>query len=252
MNPPQLPIDAVVPEVLAALKEHGRVVIQAPTGAGKTTRVPPALLDAGLAGTKRIVMLEPRRLAARAAARRMADECVGILGVEVGYQVRFDKKFSAHTRILVVTEGILVRMLHDDPFLDSVGIVIFDEFHERSLDNDLSLGMVRRVRQTVRPDLMVVLMSATLAAENVAAYLEHCPIVVSAGRQFPVNMLYEPKPLQEAWPVAAANAVEQLLDRTTGDLLGFFPGLFEIRQTARHLEALPQKRNLALLPSHPY
>src|SRR5262249_25550615 len=119
-RPSPLPIDAVLPEVIAALRRDGRVVIQAPTGAGKTTRVPPAIVDADLAGSKRIVMLEPRRLAARAAARRMANERGGILGDEVGYQVRFDKKFGPQTRILVVTEGILVRMLQDDPFLESV------------------------------------------------------------------------------------------------------------------------------------
>ena len=144
-RPSPLPIDAVLPEVIAALSQHGRVVIQAPTGAGKTTRVPPAILEAGLAGSKRIVMLEPRRLAARAAARRMAHERVGRLGDEIGYQVRFDTKFGSQTRILVVTEGVLVRMLQDDPFLETVAVVIFDEFHERSLDNDLALAMVRRV-----------------------------------------------------------------------------------------------------------
>ena len=243
-----LPIDSVLPEVVAAIRHHARVVIQAPTGAGKTTRVPPAILDAGPAETKRIVMLEPRRLAARAAARRMTDERGGKLGDEVGYQVRFDKKFGSHTRILVVTEGVLVRMLQDEPFLEGVGAVIFDEFHERSLDNDLALGMVRRVQQTVRPDLRIAIMSATLAVEKVSAYLDHCPIVLSAGRQFPVDVVYEPKPLPEPWPLAAAKAVERLLDRTSGDVLVFLPGFFEIRQTARHLEELARERNLAVVP----
>jgi ATP-dependent helicase HrpB len=248
MKPRPLPIDAVLPEVIAALNQHGRVVIQAPTGAGKTTRVPPAVLDAGLTGSKHIVMLEPRRLAARAAARRMTDERGGRLGEEIGYQVRFDKKFGPHTRILVVTEGILVRMLQDDPFLENVGVVIFDEFHERSLDNDLALAMVRRVQQTVRPELRIVVMSATLDVDKVSAYLDHCPVIASEGRQFPVDIVYEPKALQEPWPVAAARAVERLLDRTSGDVLVFLPGLFEIKQTARHLEALAQERNLAVLP----
>ena len=249
-RPSPLPIDAVLPEVIAALSQHGRVVIQAPTGAGKTTRVPPAILEAGLAGSKRIVMLEPRRLAARAAARRMAHERGGRLGDEVGYQVRFDTKFGSQTRILVVTEGVLVRMLQDDPFLETVAAVIFDEFHERSLDNDLALAMVRRVQQTVRPELRIVVMSATLDVDKISAYLDRCPVIASEGRQFAVDMVYEPKPLQEPWPAAAARAVEHFLDRTSGDVLVFLPGLFEIKQTARHLEALAQKRNLVVLPLH--
>src|SRR5262245_57679762 len=134
-----LPIDAVLPQIVAALRRESCVVIRAPTGAGKTTRVPPALLDGGLDADRRIVMLEPRRLAARAAARRMAAEHGTRLGDVIGYQVRFDRCFGRQTRILIVTEGILTRMLHDDPFLESVGIVVFDEFHERSLDTDLAL-----------------------------------------------------------------------------------------------------------------
>src|SRR5207302_3981808 len=132
-----------------------------PTGAGKTTRVPPAVLDAGLPG--RIIMLEPRRLAARAAARRMAAERGRRLGDEVGYHVRFDRQAGPHTRILVVTPGILLRVLQDDPYLESAGAVVFDEFHERGLESDLALGLVRLVQQTVRPELRVVVMSATLA-----------------------------------------------------------------------------------------
>src|SRR5208337_886707 len=147
-----LPIDPVLPDVLQALNQHGSVVLRAPTGAGKTTRVPPAILDAGLLGQGRLVMLEPRRLAARAAARRMATERGGRVGDEIGYQVRFDRQHGPKTRILVVTPGILIRMLQDDPFLESVSVVIFDEFHERSLDSDLALGMVRLVQQTVRPE----------------------------------------------------------------------------------------------------
>jgi ATP-dependent RNA helicase HrpB len=243
-----LPIDAVLPDVIDALKLHPSVVIQAPTGAGKTTRVPPALLDAGLAGSKQIVMLEPRRLATRAAARRMAAERGNALGAEVGYQVRFDRQSGPHTRMLVVTEGILVRMLHDDPYLESVGVVIFDEFHERSLDNDLALGMVRRVQQTVRPDLHIVVMSATLATEAVAAYLDACPVVRSEGRQYPVEIAYQPKPLSRSWPATVALAVEGLLERTAGDLLVFLPGLHEIRQTARHLEPIAGERDLAVVP----
>src|SRR5262249_10318299 len=148
-------------ELVQALRRQPCAIVRAPTGAGKTTRVPPALLDAGLAGPGRILILEPRRLAARAAARRMAAERGGRLGEEVGYHVRFDRQAGPHTRILAVTPGILLRFLHDDPFLESTGIVVFDEFHERGLDSDLALGMVRLVQQTVRPELRIVVMSAT-------------------------------------------------------------------------------------------
>jgi ATP-dependent helicase HrpB len=247
---PPLPIDAVLPEVVAAVRRHGAAIVQAPTGAGKTTRVPPALLDAGLAGGGRIVLLEPRRLAARAAARRIAAERGGRLGEEVGYQVRFDRCHGPHTRLLVVTPGVLLRMLHDDPFLESVALVVFDEFHERGLESDLALGMVRLVQQTVRPELRAVVMSATLAAELVAGYLGGCPVATGEGRLYPVEVRYEPRPAQQPWHVAAAGAVTRLLDQTAGDVLVFLPGLHEIRQTARQLEPLAAERGLAVLPLH--
>jgi len=193
-------------------------------------------------------MLEPRRLAARAAARRMADERGGRLGDEVGYQVRFDRQCGPNTRILVVTPGILIRLLHDDPFLESTRVVIFDEFHERGLESDLALSMVRLVQQTVRPELRLVVMSATLVVEVVSAYLGGCPIIASEGRSYPVEIVHEARPERQPWPLAVARAVERTLDRTPGDLLVFLPGLQEIRQTARHLEALAAERDLAVLP----
>ncbi len=245
-----LPIDSVLPEIVASLRQQPSIVLRAPTGAGKTTRVPPALLDAGLAENGRIIMLEPRRLAARAAARRMANERGGRLGEEVGYHVRFDRQCDPHTRILVVTPGILIRLLHDDPFLESTYVVIFDEFHERGLESDLALGMVRLVQQTVRPELRIVVMSATLAVEAVSAYLGGCPIIASEGRSFPVEIVHEARPERQPWPLAVARAVERTLERTPGDLLVFLPGLQEIRQTARHLEALAAERELAVLPLH--
>jgi ATP-dependent helicase HrpB len=245
-----LPIDPVLPELVEALRRHPCAVLRAPTGAGKTTRVPPALLDQGLAERGRILILEPRRLAARAAARRMATERGGRLGEEVGYHVRFDRQSSPQTRILVVTPGILLRFLHDDPFLESTSVVIFDEFHERGLDSDLALGMVRLVQQTVRPELRIVVMSATLAAEAVSAYLGGCPIIASEGRLFPVEVQYERRPERLSWPAATAAAVARLHERTDGDLLVFLPGLHEIRQTARHLESLAAERDVAVLPLH--
>lgn len=230
------------------LRGQSNLVLRAPTGAGKTSRVPPALLDAGLAEGGRILMLEPRRLAARAAARRMSDERGGRLGDEIGYHVRFDRQCGRQTRILVVTPGILLRLLHDDLYLESTRIVIFDEFHERGLESDLALGMVRLVQQTVRPELRLVVMSATLAVESVSVYLGDCPIIASEGRLHPVEIVYEARPERQAWPLAVANAVERTLERTPGDLLVFLPGLQEIRQTARHLEALAAPRDLAVLP----
>lgn len=244
-----LPIDEVLPQIVATLREHSSVVLRAPTGAGKTTRVPPALLDAGLLGERRVIVLEPRRVAARAAARRMAFERGGQLGEEVGYQVRFERKWCERTRILVVTEGTLVRMLQDDPFLDSVAAIVFDEFHERSLDTDLSLGMVRRVQQTVRPDLKMVVMSATLGVAAVSAFLGNSPIVASEGQLFPVEISYEPHSDSVPMGVAVARAAEGLLHAArSGDLLVFLPGQREIREAARELEPLAREHDLLVMP----
>ncbi len=243
-----LPIDEVLPEILGALREHASLVLRAPTGAGKTTRVPPALADAGLAGERRIVMLEPRRVAARAAARRMASERHGRLGDEVGYQIRFERRAGAKTRILVVTEGILVRMLQDDPFLEAFGIVVFDEFHERNLQSDLSLAMARRVQREVRPDLKLVVMSATLDPQPLAAYLGDCAVVESAGRLHPVAIHYLEKADPGELPAAAAAAVRRCLPETPGDVLTFLPGVGEIRRTAELLEPLTAERELRIMP----
>ncbi len=259
-----LPIDAILPELTAKLSQSSSLVLRAPTGAGKTTRVPPAILDADLAGDKRIVVLEPRRLAARAAARRMAQERGQKLGEDIGYHVRFDRQVTARTRVIVMTPGILLRMLQDDPFLESVGVVVFDEFHERSLDNDLALGMIRLLQSTVRAELRIVVMSATLATEAIATFLQSTPhapreesvtrsvtsTLTSEGRLYPVEIAYEPRSLHDPWPVAAANAVERLLARTPGDVLCFLPGMQEIRQTARELGAIARSENLLVLPLH--
>ena len=247
---PPLPIDDVLPELTASLRDHPSVVLRAPTGAGKTTRVPPALLDSGILKSGRILMLEPRRLAARAAAKRIASERGNSLGDEVGYHVRFDHRSSARTRILVVTPGILLRMLQDDPFLESTSAILFDEFHERGLESDLVLGMVRLVQQTVRPELRIVVMSATLDVEIVSTHLGGCPIVVSEGRLFPVDIVYHAKPNEVRWPVAAANAVRRLIERTTGDVLVFLPGMSEIRQTERELKSFAGEHDLDVLILH--
>ena len=243
-----LPIDAVLPMVVEGLRAAGAVVLRAPTGAGKTTRVPPVLLDAGLAHDGAVVVLQPRRLAARACARRMAFERDGRLGDEVGYQVRFDRCLGPHTRIQVVTEGILLRMLQHDPFLESVAVVIFDEFHERSLASDLALAMVRRVRETVLPGLKLVIMSATLEPGPIARYLGGCPIVESRGRLHPVGISYMEDRENRTIAHLAAEGVRQVLDRTDGDILVFLPGVGEIRQTGRLLEPLAAARNFAVMP----
>ncbi|MFO0811441.1 MAG: ATP-dependent helicase HrpB [Gemmataceae bacterium] len=209
--------------------------------------MPPALVPE-CAG--RILMLEPRRLAARAAARRMANEHGTSVGDVYGYQVRFDRCASARTRVLVVTPGVLLGLLHDDPFLESTSVVMFDEFHERGLESDLALGMIRLVQQTVRPELRIVVMSATLDADAVAAYLGGCPVVASRGRLHPVTVSYEPRGAAEPWPTATAKAVGRLLRRTDGDLLVFMPGMYEIRQAMRELEPLAESLDLAVLPLH--
>ena len=228
-----LPIDTVLPELLDVLRRRPYVVLRAPTGAGKTTRVPPALLDAGLAGSGRVIVLEPRRLAARAAARRISAERGTRLGDEVGYHVRFDRQAGPHTRLIAVTPGILLRQLQDDPFLESAGIVVFDEFHERGLESDLALGMIRLVQQTVRPELRLVVMSATLAVEPIAAYLDQCPIVASEGRLYPMTIRYRPRPQPSRCPRRRQQPLHGCSTRPPGDLLVFLPGLAEIRQTAR-------------------
>ena len=242
-----LPIDDVLPELLAALRTHSSVALKAPTGAGKTTRVPPTLFDAGLAGSGSVVMLEPRRLAARASARRIAFERGVPLGGEVGYRVRFDEQVSRDTKIFVVTDGILLRRLQSDPFLEGIGVVVFDEFHERNLNCDLALGMVRRVQQTVRPDLKIVVMSATFDCQPIARFLGDCPVVESLGRLFPVDIQYlkfrDRQPIQEL----AVAGIEQLLSKTPGDLLVFLPGVPEIHRTSRELESLAQRHDLAVM-----
>lgn len=242
-----LPIDEVLPQVVTALRQSPCAVLRAPPGAGKTTRVPPALLDAGLAERGKILVLQPRRVAARATAARMASERETRLGEEVGYQVRFDSRTSSRTKIEVITEGILLRMLHQQPFLENIVVVIFDEFHERSLSSDLALGMVRQIQQSVRPELRVLVMSATLAAEPISKYLNGCPVIESAGRMFPVAVRYLPsldkRPIEEL----VAAGVGQVLEESPGDVLVFLPGVGEIRKSAARLEGLAEEQNLAVM-----
>ena len=236
----RLPIDPILPELLAALSAEGRAVLQAPPGAGKTTRVPLALLDAGIV-PGRILMLEPRRLAARAAAERMAESLGQEAGQTVGYRVRGDAKVGPATRIEVVTEGILTRMLQDDPELPGVGAVIFDEFHERSLNADLGLALTWEVRGALREDLVVLVMSATLDAAPVASMLDHAPVITSEGKAYPVETRWRETPprKEERFETGMAGLIRQALAESEGGLLAFLPGEGEIRRTAALLDGLP-------------
>ncbi len=229
-----LPIDPLLPEITATLARTGRLVLQAPPGAGKTTRVPLALMDQ-IQG--RIVMLEPRRLAARAAAEQMARSLGESPGARVGYRIRGASVVSDATRIEVVTEGILTRMLQSDPELTGIGAVIFDEFHERSLNADLGLALTWEVRAALRPDLALVVMSATLDAAPVAALMQNAPVLTAEGRAFPVETrwLDRPRSREIAFERAAAALVEQALAETEGSLLVFLPGEGEIRRVAGFL-----------------
>jgi len=231
----RLPIDDILPDLAAALHRAGRAVLQAPPGAGKTTRVPLALLDQ-ISG--RILVLEPRRLAARAAAEQMARLLGEQVGAQVGYRIRGEAVVSNATRIEVVTEGILTRMLQSDPELRGVGAVIFDEFHERSLNADLGLALTWEIREALRPDLVVVVMSATLDADPVAALLDDAPILTAQGRAYPVETrwLARPRPKTERFEVSAANLIAQAASEGAGSVLAFLPGEGEIRRVASALE----------------
>ncbi|OSQ46794.1 ATP-dependent helicase HrpB [Marivita geojedonensis] len=226
----RLPIDDVLPELVAHLSAQGRAVLQAPPGAGKTTRVPLAMLDAGLTDQK-IIMLEPRRLAARAAAERMAQTLGEAAGQTVGYRVRGESKVSKATRIEVVTEGILTRMIQSDPELAGIGAVIFDEFHERSLNADLGLALCLEITGALRDDLILLAMSATLDAEPVAG-LMHAPIVTSEGRSFPVETRWLDRPVDRnaRFETAMTDLIVQAVSETEGGLLVFLPGEGEIRR----------------------
>ncbi len=227
-----LPIDDVLDDLTAALASHGRVVLQAPPGAGKTSRVPLAM-RAGTAG--KIIMLEPRRLAARAAAERLAEQLGETPGQTVGYRMRGAS--VAGQKIEVVTEGILTRMLQSDPELPGVGALIFDEFHERSLNADLGLALAWEVRQALRPDLQIVVMSATLDAGPVATLLDDAPVVTSRGRAFPVTLHHLDRAVAKGMrlPAATADLIATVAPRTAGGMLVFLPGEGEIRQTAAAL-----------------
>lgn len=237
---PHLPIESILPDIRDALTTARRAVVQAPPGAGKTTLVPLALLDAPWLGDQSIVMLEPRRLATRAAAARLAELHGTALGTSIGYRMRGDSRVNAATRIEVVTEGVLTRRLQRDPTLHGVGAVLFDEFHERSLDADLGLALTLRTAALLRDDLRVLIMSATLDGDAAAAVLGGAPVITSEGRTYPIETRYMPPRAGTRLEAAVVAAVADALRREPGDVLVFLPGAGEIRR----VEALLAERDL--------
>jgi ATP-dependent helicase HrpB len=231
------PIASLLPEVLATLATGTRLVLEAPPGAGKTTQVPLALLDAAWRDDQRILMLEPRRVAARAAAEFMARQCGERVGETVGYRIRFESRVSAATRVEVVTEGILTRMIQDDPTLEGVAAIVFDEFHERHLAGDLGLALALDVQAQLRGDLRLLVMSATLDGERLARWLD-APRLSAQGRAFPVQVAHFPARRDEAWEFQLRRCVGHALAAHPGDLLVFLPGAREIARAAEVLAAV--------------
>ncbi|HEX9919640.1 MAG TPA: helicase-related protein, partial [Pyrinomonadaceae bacterium] len=246
-----LPIDSLLPSIVESLHETPRLVIEAPPGAGKTTRIPPALLASGLAAEGEILILEPRRIAARLAAGQVASERGERPGESVGYEVRFEKASGARTRLKYVTEGILMRRLLSDPHLGGVSVVILDEFHERHLEADLALALLKRLQQGARPDLRIIVMSATLNAEPIARFLGDCRVLRSEGRRFEVGIehLYrtDDRPIAAQVQIAARRLLDEEPD---GDVLVFLPGASEIRRAAEACAPLAAEFGLLVLPLH--
>ena len=247
MTRPRLPIDPLLPQILESLKAQPNLVIEAPPGAGKTTRVPPALVALG---PGQVLVLEPRRLAARLAARRVAAELGESVGSSVGYQVRFESLGGAATRLWFLTEGVLTRRLIRDPELEGVSVVVLDEFHERHLETDFALALLRRLQREKRPELRLVVMSATLEAAPIARFLGDCPVIRAEGRLHPLAIRYTPhsaQPLEEQVRAALARLIEGGLD---GDVLVFLPGASEIQRAMRACQPLVARHRLLALPLH--
>ena len=244
-----LPIWQVAPATLHQLRTGNRLVLAAPTGSGKSTQVPQMLVDE--LGMQRVVVLQPRRVAARTLAGRVASERSGKLGAEVGYQIRFEDYTSRGTKISFVTEGILLRWLQDDPFLQGIDAVVFDEFHERNLLSDLALGLTKRMQRERRPELKLIVMSATLDTQSVSDYLDHAPVIVSEGTMFAVEVNYLQYDDRAPMPDQAAAAVERIINAgESGDILVFMPGMAEIQNTIAACRSLRINERISVLPLH--
>ena len=253
-SPRELPIYELESAVVASLRARGRLIVQAPTGSGKSTQIPQMLLQHGLLGAKgEVVVLQPRRLAARLLARRVAEEVGTKLGEVVGYQIRLESRVSERTRIRFVTEGILLRQMSFDATLRGISAIVFDEFHERHLYGDISLARAVQIQQTTRPDLKLIVMSATLDAGALKTYLAPCEVLVSQGRSFPVRTEYLPKAVNfeqdPVWDVAAREC-ERAAGITPGDLLVFMPGAYEISQTVQAIQGGRALRDFVVFPLH--
>lgn len=253
----ELPIVELDVELMEAVARNGRVVVRAPTGSGKSTQIPQMVLDHGFAGDGQIVVLQPRRLPARMLARFVAGERRTPLGEEVGYQVRFENVTSARTRIRYVTEGILLRQMLGDPGLSGISVIVFDEFHERHLYGDITLARALTIQETVRPDLKIVIMSATLDIRGVEQYVQPCKVLESEGRTYPVDMQYlsrqELRGGRHDLPVwaLAANAFSTLVrSGAEGDVLVFMPGAYEIARTVDAIRNTSEASGFAILPLH--
>lgn len=253
MSARNLPIYELEPALVAALRGAGRLVVQAPTGSGKSTQIPQMLLRHGLLGSGQVVVLQPRRLAARLLAKRVAEEVGTPLGRAVGYQIRLESRVSEETRIRFVTEGILLRQMTFDPALPGVSALIFDEFHERHLYGDITLARALQIQRSIRPDLKILVMSATLEAGAVRDYLAPCEVLVSQGRSFPVKIEYLPKAVNfEAEPVwdVAADECARIAGEAPGDILVFMPGAYEIGRTVQAIQGNRALRGSIVLPLH--
>lgn len=253
-SPRELPIYELETAVVAAVRGAGRLVVQAPTGSGKSTQIPQMLWQHGLLGDKgETVVLQPRRLAARMLAKRVAEEAGTRLGEGVGYQIRLESRVSERTRIRFVTEGILLRQMSFDANLRGVSAIVFDEFHERHLYGDISLARALQIQRTTRPDLKLIVMSATLDAGLLQSYLAPCDTLVSQGRSFPVRIEYLPKradfDAEPVWEVAAREC-ERIAAATPGDLLVFMPGAYEISRTVAAVQHARGLRDFVVFPLH--
>jgi ATP-dependent RNA helicase HrpB len=247
----ELPIYELERALCDSLRTHSRLVLQAPTGSGKSTQVPQMFLDHGLAGEGEIVVLQPRRLATRMLAARVAQERGVRLGDEVGYQIRFDRVCSARTRIRFVTEGVLLRQMLADPTLRDIGAILFDEFHERHLYGDITLARALDLQEQHRPELRLVVMSATLDAGALQKYLAPCELLTSRGRTHPVEIEYLDRSLGETsvWDVAAEE-LERLASSAEGDVLIFMPGAYEISRTMQAIKNSRVAHDFVVLPLH--